>query len=57
MMNNNFNNGTANNNNNSNNNSQPTTGTTVEVEGGNFNLWLAVIVATLAILGILVVAL
>ena len=45
------------NNNNNNNNSQPTTGTPVEVEGGNFNLWLAVVVATLTVLGILVVAL
>lgn len=43
--------------NNNNNNSQQTTGTQVEVEGGNFSLWLAVVVATLAVLGILVVAL
>jgi hypothetical protein len=40
-----------------NNTSNQTTGTTVQVEGGNYNLWLAVVIATLAILGILVVVL
>lgn len=43
--------------NNSSNNNQQVNTTPVEVEGGNFNLWLAVVVATLTVLGILVVAL
>jgi hypothetical protein len=43
--------------NNNSGNNQPTTGTPVEVEGGNFGLWLAIVAATLAVLGILVVVL
>lgn len=44
-------------NNSSNNGNQQTTGTPIEVEGGNFGLWLAVVVATLAVLGILIIVL
>ena len=40
-----------------NNTNNQSTGTPVEVEGGNTSLWLAVVIATLAILGILIVAL
>ena len=40
-----------------NNTNNQTTSTPVEVEGGNTSLWLAVVIATLAILGILVVVL
>ena len=40
-----------------NSNNQSTGSAPIQVEGGNYNLWLAVVIATLAILGILVVVL
>ena len=43
--------------NNSSNNGQSANGTPIEVEGGNFGLWLAVVIATLAILGLLIIIL
>lgn len=42
---------------NSNSGNQNANGTPVEVEGGNFGLWLAVIVVTLTVLGLLVIVL
>ena len=43
--------------NNSSNSNQSVNGAPIEVEGGNFGLWLAIIIATLAILGLLVIIL
>ena len=44
-------------NNHSNGGNQNTNGTPVEVEGGNFGLWLAVVIAVFAVVGVLVIVL